>query len=215
MSLSKTYRAFVIAVSAMLCGLPALPAQAASPRIEPIALARRLPLGRQVSVVGSVTVPSGAFDAGFAIQGLVDGIYVLDAAGAARNVGDVVRVTGTLVDSFGLLSLEPTSVECLFHAPPLPALRARTGSVGEATEGRLLHLRGTMVGPLVDDSPYGFELELDDGSGPIQLFLYPGTGISTAGLVPGATIDTSCFSSQYETTYECDPPSAAAFHVVP
>ena len=62
---------------------------------------------------------------------------------------------------------------------------------------------------------HGFEIEIDDGSGPIQVFLYPGTGISTAGLVPGAKIDTSCFSSQFDTTYECDPPSAAAFHVEP
>lgn len=214
MRLSTLQRALVVALQLLPGTLAAAPADA-SPVGEPVARVRQLPIGSEVSVVGSVTVPSGAFDAGFAIRGLVDGIYVLDAAGAPRSVGDVVRVTGTLVDNFGLLSIQPTSVAFLFHAPPFHALPSRTGRVGEATEGRLLHLRGTMVGPLVDDSPYGFKLDIDDGTGPIQIFLYPGTGISTAGLVAGATIDTSCFSSQFDTTYECDPASPAAFHVEP
>ncbi|HET9955344.1 MAG TPA: hypothetical protein VFQ61_12605, partial [Polyangiaceae bacterium] len=156
---------------------------------------------------------SGAFDAGFAVQGVVDGIYVLDSAGADRRTGDVVRVTGKLVDNFGLLSIEPSSVAFLFRAPPLPPRASKTGSVGESSEGRLLHLRGTMVGPLVDDSPYGYKLTLDDGSGPTQVFIYPGTNISVAGLVDGVTIDTQCFSSQFDTHYECDPPSPASFRI--
>jgi hypothetical protein len=209
----STHCASIIAASILLGGLTTAPAQASPPHVEPIALARHQPIGSVVSVVGSVTVPSGAFDTGFAIQGLVDGIYVLDAAGAARQVGDVVRVTGTLVDNFGLLSIAPSSVTQLFHAAPLCPFRSATGAVGEATEGRLLHLRGRMVGPLVDDSPYGYKIEIDDGSGPVQVFLYPGAGISATGVVAGARIDTSCFSSQFDTTYECDPPSAAAFHV--
>ena len=94
-----------------------------------------------------------------------------------------------------------------------PAREASTASVGEGTEGRLLHLEGTMVGPLVDDSPYGYKLEIDDGSGPVQIFLYPGTGISTQGLAPGAEIELDCFSSQFDTHYECDPPTAGDFHV--
>lgn len=206
-------RASLVAASILLGGLAAAPAEAASPQVEPIAVARHQPLGTVVSVIGSVTVPSGAFDNGFAIQGLLDGIYVLDAAGATRQVGDVVRVTGTLVDNFGLLSIEPTAVTFLFRAPARHPFPSRTGAVGEATEGRLLHLHGTMVGALVDDSPYGFKLDIDDGSGPIQIFLYPGTGIPTAGLVPGAKIETTCFSNQFDTTYECDPPSPAAFRI--
>jgi hypothetical protein len=206
-------RSLLTLASISLVALVAAPADASASHLEPIAVARHHALGTTVSVLGSVTVQSGAFDAGFAIQGVVDGIYVLDAGGAARNVGDVVQVTGTLVDNYGLLSIQPTSVNLVLKAPPIPAHPRTTGSVGEATEGQLLHLHGTMVGPLVDDSPYGYKLEIDDGSGPVQIFLYPGTGISTAGLVPGAEIETSCFSSQFDTHYECDPPNAASFHV--
>ncbi len=188
-------------------------ANTSAPRVEPIIVARHAPLGAVVSVIGSVTVPSGAFDNGFAIQGLIDGIYVLDTLGSPHAIGDIVSVTGSVVDNYGLLSIQPTSVTLLFRAPPLLAYPARTGAVGEATEGRLLHLKGAMVGSLVDDSPYGFKLDIDDGSGKVQIFLYPGTEISTTGLVAGAHVVTSCFSNQYEETYECDPPSVASFRV--
>jgi len=194
-------------------GFAMVPAEASASHCAPIAAARQQALGSSVSVIGTVTVPSGAFDSGFAIQQAGHGIYVLDAAGAPRRAGDVVRVTGTLVDTSGLLSIQPTSVAFLLGGSPVRAHPSATGAVGEATEGRLLHLRGEMQGPLVDDSPFGFKIEIDDGSGPIQIFLYPGTGIPTEGLIPGAKIETSCFSNQFEATYECDPPSSASFRV--
>lgn len=188
---------------------PALTAESAgSGHVEPIAAARHGALGQTVTVRGTVTVPTNAFDSGFAIQENAAGIYVLDSGAIARAVGDEVEVTGTLVDSFGLLSIQPSSVTARgpgAHVTPHP--RA-TGSVGEATEGRLLSLHGTMVGDLVDDSPYGYKLDIDDGSGPIQIFLYPGSGVSTSGLTAGASISVTCFSNQFDTTYECDPPAA-------
>jgi hypothetical protein len=180
---------------------------------DSISTARAQPLGTSVEVLGTVTVPPGAFDGGFAIQAGADGIYVLDAAGASLRVGDVARVTGTLVDNSGLLAIQPVSVKFLFGAQPVKPQHSATGAVGEATEARLLHLHGTMVGPLVDDSPFGFKLDIDDGSGPIQIFLYPGTGIPTDGLVEGASVDTVCFSNQFEATYECDPASPESFRV--
>jgi hypothetical protein len=188
-------------------------ADAPDPHCEPIAVARHQPPGSNVTVVGTVTVPSGAFDGGFAIQEGAQGIYVLDSSGATLQIGEVVRVTGTLVDNSGLLAIQPSSVALLGGGSPVRARPRATAAVGEATEGSLLHLRGTMLGPLVDDSPFGFKIEIDDGSGPIQIFLYPGTGISTLGLVAGVRVDTVCFSNQFETTYECDPPSPASFHV--
>jgi len=180
---------------------------------ESIGTARAQPLGTSVEVLGTVTVPPGAFDGGFAIQAGADGIYVLDAAGVSLHIGDVARVTGTLVDNSGLLAIQPASVKFLFSGPPVQPHQSATGAVGEATEARLLHLHGTMVGPLVDDSPFGFKLDIDDGSGPIQIFLYPGAGIPTEGLIEGASIDSACFSNQFEATYECDPASPESFRV--
>ena len=182
-------------------------------RVEHIAKARRQALGTTVTVRGTVTVPSNAFDAGFAIQDGNAGIYVLDSAGAVRALGAEVEVSGTLVDSFGLLAIQPTAVASLGTGKRVKPHKQRTGSVGEATEGRLLELDGTMVGDLVDDSPFGFKLDIDDGSGPIQIFLFPGTGISTAGLVSGASIHVVCFSNQFDVFFECDPRRPADLQV--
>lgn len=204
-------RTAVLAASAL-----AAPAASAAP-LEPIAVARHQALGTTVTVVGSVTVPTNAFDAGFAIQGLVDGIYVLDSINNAFRIGDLVEVTGTLTDIAGLLAIQPTAVRKLVRGLPVPPVPTATGAVGEATEGRLLRLHGTMVGDLFDDGEFGFKLDIDDGSGPIQIFLFPNVlardVVPTLGLVNGAQIRVTCFSNQFETTFECDPPTAGDFRV--
>ncbi|HEX3758479.1 MAG TPA: hypothetical protein VHW23_07215 [Kofleriaceae bacterium] len=130
-----------------------------------------------------------------------------------RAIADEVEVTGTLVDSSGLLAIQPASITALGHRAPIEPRHHRTGRVGEATEAQLLELHGRMVGDLIDDSPFGFKLDIDDGSGPIQIFLFPGTGISTAGLTAGVRIRATCFSNQFEAIFECDPPTAADFVV--
>lgn len=178
-----------------------------------IAAARRASLGTTVTVSGTVTVPTDAFDSGIAVQEGDAGIYVLDSLGENYAAGARVKVTGVLVDSSGLLAIEPSSIRAAGHGERIEPECSPTGAVGERTEGRLLRLRGTMRGPLVDDSPYGFKLDIDDGSGPVQVFLYPGTGIATDGLVDGAPISVVCFSSQYQTEYECDPPAAGDLEV--
>jgi hypothetical protein len=174
-----------------------------------IADARTSPLGTSVSLVGIVSVPSGAFDSGFAIQQGIAGIYVVDSGDASYAIGDTIHITGELVSASGLLAIKPASITRLRKHHPVRAQSHATGSVSEVTEGQLLSLHGTLVGDPVDDSPYGYKLSIDDGSGPVQLFLYPGSDIGTEGLVDGASVSVICFSNQYDTHYECDPRRAA------
>jgi hypothetical protein len=184
-------------------------AHAHSVHCSTIADARSAPTGTSVTLIGTVSVPSGAFDGGFAIQQGRSGIYVVDSDGGNYQIGDLVRVRGVLIDSNNLLAVQPTAIFALGHAAPVRAVSRATGDVGESTEGRLLHLTGAIKGDPVDDSPYGYKLTLDDGSGPIQLFLYPGAGIVNDGLVDGASLSVTCFSNQYDTHYECDPRTPA------
>ena len=137
----------------------------------------------------------------------------LDSLGEDFALGAKIKVTGVLVDSFGLLAIQPAAAHALGRGEHVEPEHRSTGSVGEESEGQLLKLRGTMRGPLVDDSPYGFKLDIDDGSGPIQVFLYPGTGIGTAGLVDGAELAVVCFSNQFDVTYECDPRGPADLRI--
>jgi hypothetical protein len=210
---ARSIRSCLVPLLALCVAGLATPAASDPHHVDRIARARDLPLGTTVTVRGTVTVPSNAFDAGFAIQQAHAGIYVLDSLGANRAIADEVEVTGTLVDSFGLLAIQPTAVTARGHGDPIEPHHRKTRKVGEATEGQLLQLEGQMVGDLVDDGPFGFKLDIDDGSGPIQIFLFPGTGISTAGLHAGVTIDVVCFSNQFDTIFECDPPTADDFTI--
>ena len=206
-------RSFIALIAVSLAALAAPAASAAPSHREPITTARHRPLGSTVTVRGTVTVPTDAFDPGFAVQQGAAGIYVLDSGGTNRALGDEVEITGTLVDSFGLLAIQPTSVTAAGRGHNIHPHPRSTGSVGEATEGRLLELEGEMVGDLIDDGVFGFKLNIDDGSGPIQIFLFPGSGISTAGLHAGVNIDVVCFSNQFDTTFECDPRQPSDFEI--
>jgi hypothetical protein len=185
----------------------------AAPKVVSIAEARSLPLGTEVTVDGSVTTPSGAFessffDKGFGLQDKSAGIYVSlqDNLGLAPR--SQARVTGTLQDSFGLLILvpsDPSDVKAHGAGPKVAAEWVTTGAVGEATEGRLVRVVGTITQAPVSDLPYGYKFFVDDGTGELQIFVNTQTGIDVSGLTVGQTVSVTGFSSQFETHYEIDP----------
>ncbi|HRC85524.1 MAG TPA: hypothetical protein PK413_07945 [Thermoanaerobaculia bacterium] len=205
----------------LLSGLILLPgAAAAAPpatHAVTIATARSLPLGTTVTVEGSVSTPSGAFnssffDLGFAIQDLTGGIFIslqtdLGVAPRAR-----ARVTGVLADSFGLRILVPADPSDVQVRPGGPKVRpqlVRTAAVGEATEGRIVRVAGTLVQGPESDLPFGYKFFVDDGSGPVQIFVNLETGIDVSTLSVGQVVVVTGFSSQFDTHYEIDPRSPA------
>jgi hypothetical protein len=204
---------FSLRLSALaLLLLAALPALAAPPTVS-IAEARALPPGTVVTVDGSVTTPSGAFessffDVGFGLQDKSGGIYV----SLQTNVGVApraqARVTGTLTNVSGLLTLmpaDPSDIEVHGAGPKVRAEFVSTGAVGEATEGRLVQVVGTITQAPTSDLPYGYKFFVDDGSGELQIFVNTQTGIDLSGLAVGQTVSVTGFSSQFETHYEIDP----------
>jgi hypothetical protein len=140
-----------------------------------------------VTVVGVATSFTGAFfpnDNGFAIQEKKVGIYILDSLDANIEVGQVVRVTGTLTNSFGqVLSVAPTSIEVLgdAHEP-----RPHPVKTGEETEGRLVRIKGTIVSDIEDDLPFavvvptrlGIAVEVGQDEGPFKVGSARGRGRS-------------------------------------
>jgi len=187
-----------------------------------IAEARGLPLGTVVTVEGVVSVPSGAFnsssfDQGFGIQDHTGGIYVSVADNPGLELRRQVSVTGELADSFGLLVLTNVT-DISTHGqggPKVKALPVATGAVGEATEGKIVRITGTITQPIFSDPPFGFILVIDDGSGPVNSFVNLSTGIDVSGLSPGQTIEVTGFSSQFEDHYEVDPRMQADIKVLP
>jgi hypothetical protein len=206
--------ALALVVAGLLAAsLAAAPALAAHPHSIDIAAARALPLGTVVTVEGTVTVPSGAFssssfDEGFAIQDHTGGIYVSVPDDLGLEVRERARVTGQLVDSFGLLTLVPAAdsdVDLLHgHGPTVHPQWVATGSVGEANQGRLVRVVGTITQPVEPDPPFGNKVFVDDGSGPIRVFVNSSTPIDVSGLAQGQVVSVVGFSSEFEDP-EIDP----------
>lgn len=199
---------------------PAAP-DSPNPKTISIAEARALPLGTVVTVDGSVTVASGAFssstfDQGFAIQDHTGGIYVSVADNLGFAPRQQVRVTGQLADSFGLLVLiNVTDTKAHGSGPKVQPLPVATGAVGEATEGKLVRITGTITQPVFNDSSFGFILFIDDGSGEVHSFVSASTGIDVSGLSPGQTVEITGFSGQFADHYEVDPRTQADIKVLP
>ena len=196
-----------------LAGAPLETTAADQPRKISIAEARTLPLGTVVTVAGFVTTPSGAFessffDQGFGLQDHTAGIYVslqTDLGVAPRRRA---QVTGTLQDSFGLRILvpaDPDEVRLTGTGPLIQPKFLQTSAIGEATEGLLVKVVGTITQAPSSDLPFGFKFFVDDGSGEVQIFVNVQTGIDVSGFSVGQLVSVTGFSSQFDTHYEIDP----------
>lgn len=210
--------ALLFLVTLITCGT----ALAKSPTIS-IAEARSLPLGTVVTIDGAVTVPSGAFssstfDQGFAIQDRTGGIYVSTPDNLGFAPRQQVRVTGTLADTLlpGLLVLvDVKAVKAHGAGPKVQPLSVDTGDVGEATEGSIVRITGTITQPIVNDLPFGFIIVVNDGSGEVNVFVSASTGIDVSGLSQGQTIEVTGFSGQFADHFEVDPRFQQDIRIVP
>ncbi len=229
---ARTWRAAgLVAACAAFAAVPAVSAQASvagmaapapidarsaagEPRPIEIGAARALPLGTVVTVEGSVTVPSGllssggTLDQGFAIQDRTGGIYVSVATNLGLTLRQRVLVTGQLAQANGFLILVPAStgdvIQVRGHGPVVRPLWLRTGSVGPANQGLLVRVVGTITQPLAPDPPFGIQVVVDDGSGPLRIFVNTSTGIDLSGLAPGQLLSVTGLSDEFDTP-EIDP----------
>jgi len=201
---------------------PIISPQSADPKKITIAEARSLPLGTVVTIDGVVTVPSGAFssstfDQGFAIQDRTGGIYVSTPNNLGFGLRQQVRVTGKLADTVlpGLLVLvDVTETKAHGSGPKVQPAPVATGDVGEATEGSLVTITGTITQPIVNDLPFGFIVFVNDGSGEVHAFVCASTGIEVSGLSPGQTVEITGFSGEFAGSFEVDPRIQADIRVI-
>lgn len=221
---SKPGLGFLICAAALAaCGGEAKPA--AARQAEPAAgqvghssieEVRNASPGARVVTEGTVSVPSGVIDAGFAIADRQAGIHIAADSTVRMRAGEGVRVRGVLAEIHGLLSIRPDSLERL-PSTALPEPRTvRTAAVGEATEGWMVRVQGRAVGAIVNDLPYGWKLRVDDGSGPVQVF-FPASGgdFGLERVRVGTTVAVTGFSAQYDTTYEVIPATRADLAITP
>jgi DNA/RNA endonuclease YhcR with UshA esterase domain len=87
--------------------------------------------------------------------------------------------------------------------------------VGEATEGSLVRITGTITQPVINDLPFGFIIFVNDGSGEVHVFVCASTGIDVSGLSPGQPIEVTGFSGEFAGSFEVDPRVQSDIRVVP
>ncbi|NBD09404.1 MULTISPECIES: DNA-binding protein [Corallococcus] len=180
-----------------------------------IADARSRGTGAEVTVEGTVTVAPGTFasalgDEGFAIQDDTAGLYVKVAEKLSFGLGARVRVTGTLDEQnqLRILKAVPADVELKSGTGTVPPKDVSTGGVNESVEGQLIRVSGAITQAFQDDSPYGYKLYINDGSGEVQVFVHVSAGFDAAALkalAVGQRIQVVGLAAQYETTYEVAP----------
>jgi len=171
----------------------------------PVAAAREQPPGTAVTVEGVATVASGTFDGGFALQDASGGIYVTRALGKAVKTGDRVRVSGKLAAPDNQVAIDPGFIALPGPGSAPAPQEVRTGSVGPATEGRLIAVRGTLAREVENDPPWGWKIYLDDGSGPLLVFVSAKTKIAISGFHAGQSLRVVGFSGRYDQHTELLP----------
>jgi hypothetical protein len=184
-------------------------------KVLSIAEARATPLGTTVTVEGVVSTPSGAFrssffDVGFGLQDQTGGIYVSLQTDLELTPHRRARVTGVLQENFGLRVIVPSQssdVEPGNHTFWLFPRFLRTSAVSERSEGWLVSVVGKVNAAATSDLPYGYKLTIDDGTGPVLIFVNLETGIDLDKLAKGDRVLVVGFSSQFDDHYEIDPRS--------
>jgi len=155
--------------------------------------ARGAPTGTIVTVTGVVTAEAGrvGLPSLIAIADATGGIVVRVPDGVpAPERGATVLVKGTLADPYGQLELRPTSTGFKVTGQgSLPApRRLAAADLGEATEGRLAEMTGTVAATPKKGTGGDLTIDLTDAAGATFRVVADGSGgIGPADLAKGRT----------------------------
>ena len=175
-------------------------------------------LNRTFSVVGIVTAPPRIFSTtrtSMYIQDETGGINVYYSGSYIDfNVGELVRVKGTILQYNGLTEISPTLSTDLvrlgsgFNVEPMRLEEGR--AMNESLEGLLVTVQGTVA-----NSPYasgsGMSFTLYNGMTPIDVYVYNTTGINLTSITPGSVYKVTGVVGQYDAT----TPYSSGYQILP
>ncbi|HET7520084.1 MAG TPA: lamin tail domain-containing protein [Candidatus Limnocylindria bacterium] len=201
----------------------ASPTPGENPDAIGVGAARALPFNSRALVRGIVTLPADLVETGTAAIQDATGCLLLRLSGDARGltVGQQIEAQGTRSTKAGMETLRVTEPPRTLGTRPQPDARQRdTGALGEADEACLVAIRGAVTLTPRRTSAGNVYFDVDDGSGPIRVFVTPGTGIQTDRLLSGTTVaiagvlgqETS--GRQPERGYRLWPRAAADLEIV-
>jgi hypothetical protein len=154
-----------------------------------IAEARALPDGSLLTIEATALTGSAFTDGGGYVSDESGGIAVLLADGAYDR-GALLVVTGTVGDRYGQRTVRSDASGVVVvgeGSEPMP-VSSSTGTIGEAVEGRLVRIAGSIVSSATVLSA-GIAFDVDDGSGPVRVLLNGTAGIDADAWQRGAKVD--------------------------
>jgi len=164
---------------------------------------RKQKSGDTITTTGTVSVPSGVLGDEVAyLSGSGIRIAWPDPPTLGVKLGDVIEVTGKLTTFHNELQLaitDPAGVKITKSGEVVSAERVETGQVGEATEGYLVKLSGTVT------STSGDTFFIDDGSGQTKIYIRQSTGIEKPRMKKGDRVEVTGVVSQYNDDYRVLP----------
>jgi hypothetical protein len=154
---------------------------ATPPNPIPVAAARQLAAGQRVVVQGVVTVRPGRVlgDRTACLQDASAGICVRLPDGVTAVAGDVLLVDGPLADPYGNLEIRPapSGVTKVGSAALPPARQLSMAELGEATEGLLALVKGTVTTSSAS-STGAITVMLEDASGEGRVYIHAPLGMT-------------------------------------
>ncbi|MEK7537794.1 MAG: hypothetical protein AAB619_02390, partial [Patescibacteria group bacterium] len=149
---------------------------------------QELDSGDRVIVSGIVTVPRDALGATLAyVQSDAGGVSLAIPNGEKSvQLGQEIEATGTvrLKNGRRYVSVAAHSLRILTSAPAVPTPpTVTTDEVGPDQADQLVHVKGVV------SLASGNRIEIDDGSGPVSLYLKSSTGIVRPKMKAGDTVD--------------------------
>lgn len=148
---------------------------------------QELDSGDRVLVEGVVTAPRDALGSTVAfLQTETGGVSITIPNGEpAITPGQTIEITGTvrLKNGRRYVAVSAKSLRVKATAPLPPPVTVQTDDVGADQADQLVHVKG-VVG-----IASGNRIEIDDGSGPVPIYLKSSTGIVRPKVKPGDTVD--------------------------
>jgi lamin tail-like protein len=168
------------------------PSPSGDPSVISIAAARARPVNAHVAVHGIVTLPSDMAEEGTAAIQDSSGAILLRLGDETGNLalGDLIEVAGTRSTKAGMETIRVSEAPRRLGQQAQPDARRRaTGSLGEEDEAVLVIARGAVTTSPRRTSAQNIYFDIDDGSGPIRIFVSPRSGASAEGIVIGSWVE--------------------------
>jgi len=177
----------------------------------PIGVARAAGPSWIGTIEGNVTLLPGLLGPkSFSIQDSTGGMYVFPASTATlppMALGDVVRVKGTIKNYNTLLEIDPVASVTWISSGTVPdPLPVATNAVGP-TQGKLIVLQGTINFTTTPPAPgaANFSFTINDGSGPVTVYVYSLTGIDMRSYASGQQMRIIGISSAFTSGPQIQP----------